>query len=170
MQKAWLCYGHAQPADIGATQTSSPHVFMTSCVIPGYTLMQTQTQSSTLSADDCAMFNPYCPMTPCGVMTFVNSPYVNGNLYGAFNTRRYTLVQGLCFFWLFLMGCKELLIEQNKWTPVAGDHQIRVSSVLNSLAAAAPRTTPAPNPPPTLRRLLLQPNPNRGRGLWCKPW
>ncbi len=25
-----------------------------------------------------------------------------------FNTRRYTLVQGFCFFWLFLMGCKEL--------------------------------------------------------------
>ncbi len=24
------------------------------------------------------------------------------------NTRRYTLVQGFCFFWLFLMGCKEL--------------------------------------------------------------
>ncbi len=25
-----------------------------------------------------------------------------------FNTRCYTLVQGFCFFWLFLMGCKEL--------------------------------------------------------------
>ncbi len=29
-------------------------------------------------------------------------------LYGALNTRRYTLVQGFCFFWQFLMGCKEL--------------------------------------------------------------
>ncbi len=25
-----------------------------------------------------------------------------------FNTRCYTLVQGFCFFWWFLMGCKEL--------------------------------------------------------------
>ncbi len=25
-----------------------------------------------------------------------------------FNTRRYTSVQAFCFFWLFLMGCKEL--------------------------------------------------------------
>ncbi len=23
-----------------------------------------------------------------------------------FSTRRYTVVQGFCFFWLFLMGCK----------------------------------------------------------------
>ncbi len=30
-------------------------------------------------------------------------------LYVAFNTRRYTSVQGFCFFWLFLMGCKELM-------------------------------------------------------------
>ncbi len=27
-----------------------------------------------------------------------------------FNTRRNTLVQGFCFFWLFLMGCKELTL------------------------------------------------------------
>ncbi len=47
-------------------------------------------------------------MTPYGVMTFVKSPYAYGNLYEGFNTRRYTLVQGFCFFWLFLMGCKEL--------------------------------------------------------------
>ncbi len=37
-------------------------------------------------------------------MTFVNSPIA----YGGFNTRHYTLVQGFCFFWLFLMGCKGL--------------------------------------------------------------
>ena len=31
-----------------------------------------------------------------------------GNLYGALNTRRYTLVQGFCFLWLFLMEGKVL--------------------------------------------------------------
>ncbi len=32
-----------------------------------------------------------------------------GNLYGVFNTRRYTLVHGFCFFKLFLMVGKELI-------------------------------------------------------------
>ncbi len=67
-------------------------------------------QSSLLA--DCPEFQKslltlYCPMTPYGVMTLVNSPYAYGNLYGAFNTRHFTLVQSFCFFWLFLMGCKE---------------------------------------------------------------
>ncbi len=31
------------------------------------------------------------------------------DLYGVFNTRRYTLVQGFSFYKLFLMGCKELM-------------------------------------------------------------
>ncbi len=53
----------------------------------------------------------YCPMMPYGVMTFVNSPQAYGNLYEAYNTRRYTLVRGFCFFWLILMGCKELTCE-----------------------------------------------------------
>ncbi len=40
------------------------------------------------------MLNSVLPMTPHGVMTFVNSSYAYGNLY---NTRRYTLVQSFCF-------------------------------------------------------------------------
>ncbi len=48
-------------------------------------------------------------MTAYAVMTFVNSPYAYGNLYGGFNTRRYTLVHGFCFFKLFLMVGKELM-------------------------------------------------------------
>ncbi len=47
----------------------------------------------------------YQPMTANAVMTFVNSPKVYGNLYGGFNTRRYTLVHGFCFFKLFSIGC-----------------------------------------------------------------
>ncbi len=34
----------------------------------------------------------YCPMTPYGVMTFCELSISFGNLYGAFNTRRYTLL------------------------------------------------------------------------------
>ncbi len=47
-------------------------------------------------------------MTANAVMTFVNSPQAYGNLYGVFNTRRYTLVHGFCFK-LFLMVGKELI-------------------------------------------------------------
>ena len=36
-----------------------------------------------------------------------------GNLYGALNTRRYTLVQGFCLFWLFLMEGKGLKVYMN---------------------------------------------------------
>ncbi len=50
-------------------------------------------------------------MTANAVMTFVNSPEAYGNLYGIFNTRRYTLVHGFCFFKLFLMVGKELKVN-----------------------------------------------------------
>ncbi len=52
----------------------------------------------------------YQPMTANAVMTFVNSPYAYGNLYGVFNTRRYTLVHGFYFFKLFLMVGKESML------------------------------------------------------------
>ncbi len=43
----------------------------------------------------------------------------NRNLYGLFNTRRYTLVHGFCFFRLFFSGGKELInplnAEPNFW-------------------------------------------------------
>ncbi len=42
----------------------------------------------------------YSSMMPYGVMT---------PLYGGFNTRRYTIVHGFCFFKLFPMGFKELI-------------------------------------------------------------
>jgi len=48
-------------------------------------------------------------MTHMCVMTLVNSPLAYGNLYGALNTRRYTLVQGFCFLWQFLMEGKGLI-------------------------------------------------------------
>jgi len=47
-------------------------------------------------------------MTHICVMTLVNSPLAYGNLYGALNTRRSTLVQGFCLSWLFLMEGKGL--------------------------------------------------------------
>jgi len=47
-------------------------------------------------------------MTHISIITLVNSPQAYGNLYGALNTRYYTLVQGFCFFWLFLMEGKGL--------------------------------------------------------------
>jgi len=34
----------------------------------------------------------------------------NGNLYGALNIGRYTLVQGFCLYWLFLMEGKGLTL------------------------------------------------------------
>ncbi len=37
------------------------------------------------------------------------SPQANRNLYGKFNTRRCTSVQGFCFFKLFLTGIKEVI-------------------------------------------------------------
>ncbi len=47
----------------------------------------------------------YQPMThPCVMV----SPQGNRNLYGGFNTRRYTSVHGFCFFYQFLMVGKGL--------------------------------------------------------------
>ncbi len=52
--------------------------------------------------------NPLLPNDAIWRHDLVNSPYAYENLYEGFNTRHYTLVHGFCFFWLFLMGCKEL--------------------------------------------------------------
>ncbi len=37
------------------------------------------------------------PMTPYGVIMVIVSPYVYGNSYGEFNTRRCALVHDFCF-------------------------------------------------------------------------
>ena len=52
-------------------------------------------------------------MTP-----LVNSPYAYGNLYGALNTRCYTLVQGFGLFWRFLMEGKGLKTISSFYTLV----------------------------------------------------
>ncbi len=46
----------------------------------------------------------YQPMTHAHIASWTLDPQANGNVYGGFNTRRYTVVHGFCFFSLFLMA------------------------------------------------------------------
>ena len=51
------------------------------------------------------LFNSLGPIVDISLMEF---PLAYGNLYGGFNTRRYTSVHGFCFFKLLFIGPKEL--------------------------------------------------------------
>jgi len=93
-------------------------------------------------------------MTHLYIMTLVNSPLANGNLDGALNTRRYTLVQGFCLFWLFLMEGKRLRSLVYLYTPSIKVWIKKTSCARVRIFAVRVRVS-ALNPLPPCNRLAI---------------
>ncbi len=111
-----------------------------------YTLISLAQCGITGMMPKCASKKYFNSLVPNDAIRRHELPSAHKNLYGGFNTRRYTIVHGFCFFKLFLMGCKELKCQTFCMQPYNFQaFKVLPPSWLDSRAPVGSRVTPWPS-------------------------